>query len=95
MDGSTSVLTIAVGLYVGMSLSQFFTAITRDLFAPFIAAIFPGVQASVDKLVIQLGPVKLNIGDAIGATMNLLIAWFIVSTTLPYLKSYAPIGGRR
>jgi large-conductance mechanosensitive channel len=95
MDGSTSVLTIAVGLYVGMSLAQFFTAITRDLVAPFIAAIFPGVQASVDKMVVQVGPVKLNIGDAIGATMNLLIAWLVVSTTLPYLKSYAPIGGRR
>jgi large-conductance mechanosensitive channel len=95
MDGSTSVLTIAVGLYVGMSLSQFFTAITRDLVTPLIAGIFPGVQASVDKLVINLGPVKLSIGDAISATLNLLIAWFVVSTTLPYIRTYAPIGGRR
>lgn len=95
MDGSTSVLTIAVGLYVGMSLSQFFMAITRDLFTPFLAAIFPGVQASVDKFVIQIGPVKLNIGDAIAATANLLITWFVVTMTLPYLKTYAPIGGRR
>ena len=95
MDGSTSVLTIAVGLYVGMSLSQFFTAITRDLVTPLIAGIFPGVQSSVDKLVINLGPVKLSIGDAISATLNLLIAWFVVSTTLPYIRTYAPIGGRR
>lgn len=95
MDGSTSVLTIAVGLYVGMSLSQFFTAITRDLVTPLIAGLFPGVQASVDKLVINLGPVKLSIGDAISATLNLLIAWFVVSTTLPYIRTYAPIGGRR
>jgi len=95
MDGSTSVLTIAVGLYVGMSLAQFFTAITRDLFTPFLAALFPGVQASIDKFVVQIGPVKLNIGDAIAATVNLLIAWLIVSITLPYLKTYAPIGGRR
>lgn len=95
MDGSTSVLTIAVGLYVGMSLSQFFTAITRDLITPLIAGVFPGVQASVDKLVINLGPIKLSIGDAISATLNLLIAWFVVSTTLPYIRTYAPIGGRR
>lgn len=95
MDGSTSVLTIAVGLYVGMSLSQFFTAITRDLVTPLIAGVFPGVQASVDKLVINLGPIKLSIGDAISATLNLLIAWFVVSTTLPYIRTYAPIGGRR
>ena len=95
MDGSTSVLTIAVGLYVGMSLSQFFTAITKDLITPIIAGIFPGVQSSVDKFVIQLGPIKLSIGDAISATLNLLIAWFVVSTTLPYIRTYAPIGGRR
>jgi large-conductance mechanosensitive channel len=95
MDGSTSVLTIAVGLYVGMSLSQFFTAITRDLFTPFLAALFPGVQSSVDKFVIQIGPLKLSIGDAIGATINLLITWLVVTVTLPYLKTYAPIGGRR
>jgi large-conductance mechanosensitive channel len=95
MDGSTSVLTIAVGLYVGMSLSQFFTAITKDLVTPLIAGIFPGVQSSVDKFVVQLGPIKLSIGDAISATLNLLIAWFVVSTTLPYIRTYAPIGGRR
>jgi len=95
MDGSTSVLTIAVALYVGMSLAQFFTAITRDLVTPILAAIFPGVQSSVDKFVIQIGSVKLNVGDAIAATMNLLIAWFVVSMTLPYVKTYAPIGGRR
>lgn len=91
----TSVLTVAVGLYIGITLSQFFTAITRDLITPFLAAIFPGVQSSVDKFVVQLGPIKLSIGDAIAATLNLLIAWVVVSTTLPYIKSYAPIGGRR
>lgn len=91
----TSVLTVAVGLYIGITLSQFFTAITRDLVTPFLAAIFPGVQASVDKFVVQLGPIKLSIGDAIAATLNLLIAWVVVSMTLPYIKSYAPIGGRR
>jgi large-conductance mechanosensitive channel len=95
MDGSTSVLTIAVGLYVGMSLAQFFTSIARDLITPILAGVFPGAQSTADKLVIQIGSVKIQIGDAIGATINLLIAWFIVSTTLPYLKTYAPIGGRR
>jgi large-conductance mechanosensitive channel len=95
MDGSTSVLTIAVGLYVGMSLSQFFTAITRDLVTPILAGLFPGVQQSVDKVVVQIGTVKINVGDAIAATMNLLIALLVVNITLPYVRTYAPIGGRR
>lgn len=95
MDGSTGILTVAVGLYVGMTLAQFFTAITRDLITPVLAGLFPGVQSSVDKVVVQVGTIKLNVGDAIAATMNLLIAWLVVSLTLPYVRTYAPIGGRR
>jgi large-conductance mechanosensitive channel len=87
--------TIAVGLYLGFALSQFFTAITRDLVTPLIAGVFPGVQQSVDKVVIQVGPVKLNVGDAIGAVMNLAIAFLVVSMTMPYVRAYAPMGGRR
>jgi len=87
--------TIAVGLYLGFALSQFFTAITRDLITPLIAGVFPGVQQSVDKVVIQVGPVKLNVGDAIGAVMNLAIAFLVVSMTMPYVRAYAPMGGRR
>ena len=95
MDSSTSLLTIAVAFYVGMSLSSFFTAITRDLVAPLLASVFPGVQSSVDSYVITVGTVKLKIGDAIAATMNLFIVFLVVSVTLPYIKTYAPIGGRR
>jgi large-conductance mechanosensitive channel len=95
MDSSTSILTIAVGLYVGMTLAQFFTAITRDLVTPVLAGVLPGVQSSLDKVVVQIGTVKINVGDAIAATMNLAIAWLVVSVTLPYVRTYAPIGGRR
>jgi large-conductance mechanosensitive channel len=95
MDSSTSILTIAVGLYVGTTLAQFFTALTRDLVTPVLAGLLPGVQSSLDKVVVQIGTVKLNVGDAIAATLNLLIAWLVVSMTLPYVRTYAPIGGRR
>ncbi len=88
-------LTIAVGLFAGMSLSQFFTAITRDLITPILASVFPGVQSSVDKFIVQVGPIKLSIGDAIASTMNLFIAFLVIKMTLPYIKTYAPIGGHR
>ena len=88
-------MTFAVAFYIGTALSQFFGAITRDLFTPVIAGLLPGAEKSLDKIVINLGPVKLNVGDAIGATLNLLIAFFVVSMTLPYIKAYSPVGGRR
>jgi hypothetical protein len=51
--------------------------------------------SKIDKVVIQIGSVKLNVGDAIAATLNLFIAFLVVNTALPYIKTYAPIGGRR
>lgn len=95
MDGSTSVVTIAVALYIGMAMAQFFGAITRDLVTPLLAGLFPGVGAAADKLTIQVGSIKLNVGDALAATMNLMIAYVVVNMTLPYIRTYAPIGGRR
>lgn len=96
MDGNnTSIITIAVGLYLGMAIAQFFTAITRDLLTPIFSGIFPGAQKTADAVVIQIGSVKLSIGDAIAALFNLAIAYGIVNLTLPYLRSYAPVGGRR
>ena len=90
-----TVMTFAVAIYIGTALSQFFGAVTRDLITPVIAGLLPGAEKSLDKIVINVGPVKLNVGDAIGATLNLLIAFFVVSMTLPYIKAYSPVGGRR
>jgi len=91
-----TIMTFAVAIFLGGALTQFFSAITRDLIAPVIAGAIPGAQQSLDKIVIQVGPVKLDVGDAIGATLQLAIAIFVVYATLPYIRAYSPIaGGRR
>jgi large-conductance mechanosensitive channel len=95
MDGQPSIVTIAVAIYIGAALFKFFDAITRDLVTPLLAGLLPGATQTIDKITIQLGPVKLSIGDAVGATINLAIAYLVVSVTLPFVKTYAPIGGRR
>ena len=93
MDSGT--MTLAVAFYLGFALSSFFGAITRDLVTPIITGIFPGVEQSLDKIVVTIGPVKLNIGDAIGASFNLAIAFFVLWVTLPIVRAYSPVGGRR
>lgn len=93
MEGST--MNLAVAFYLGFALSAFFTAIAKDLVTPVIAGIFPGVEQSLDKITVSIGPIKLNIGDAIGAALNLAIAFFVLYTTLPLLRTYSPVGGRR
>ena len=95
MSANETVMTFAVAIYLGFALSQFFGSITRDLVTPFVAALFPGVQQAVGQYVLSIGPIKLSIGDAIGATFNLLIAFAVVSLTLPYIRAYVPVGGRK
>ena len=89
-----TVYAIAVGFFLGGALKDFFQAVTQDLIAPF-AVLLGGVDKSVAGLTVSLGPVKLEIGKAIGAAITLLVAIFVVSVTLPYVRAYAPLTGAR
>lgn len=93
--GATTIVNFAVAFYLGAALKDFFGSISRDLIAPFIAAIFPTAQQSIDKITVQVGPIKLNIGDAIGSIINLATAFLVLYMTLPYVREYAPVGGRK
>ena len=92
--GATTIVNFAVAFYLGAALRDFFGSVAKDLIAPFIAAVFPTAQQTIDKITVQAGPVKLNIGDAIGATINLYTAFIVHYLTLPYIREYAPVGGR-
>ena len=85
---------IAVGFFLGGALKDFFQAVTQDLIAPF-AVLLGGVDKSVQGVTVSLGPVKLEVGKAIGAAITLLVAIFVVSFTLPYVRAYAPLTGAR
>lgn len=90
-----TVYTIAVGFFLGGALKDFFQAFTEELITPF-AALFGGVSKSVGGLVVQVGPVKLEIGKVIASALTLMVALFVVSVTIPYIKAYAPtIGAAR
>lgn len=91
-----TVMTFAVAIFLGSAVSQFFGAFSRDLVAPVIGGLFPGAQAGLEKWTVQVGPVKLALGDALSASVNLAIALLVVYVTLPYIRAYSPIaGGRR
>jgi len=88
-------MTFAVAIFLGSAVSQFFTAVSKDLGAPVIGGLFPGAQAGLEKWVVQVGPVKLALGDALSATVNFAIAIVVVYMTLPYIRTYSPIRGGR
>ena len=88
------VIVFALAIHVGILLSNFFNALTRDLVLPLLAPVATE-EAGVSKLVVQAGSMKFNIGDVIVQTLNLFIALGVVYVTLPYIKEYVPIAGRR
>lgn len=88
------VVTFAVAIYVGMSLTRFFNAILRDLVLPLLSPL-ASAEGDVGKLVIVVGGIKLNVGDILIQALNLAIVFAVVSFALPYLKEYVPVAGRR
>jgi large-conductance mechanosensitive channel len=88
------VVTFAVAIYVGMSLSKFFNSVLRDLVLPLLSPL-ASAEGDVGKLVIVIGGIKLNVGDLFVQTLNLAIVFAVVSFALPYLKEYVPVAGRR
>jgi hypothetical protein len=45
---------------------------------------------------VDVGPVKLKVGDAIGAMVTLVVALFVTAALMPYLRAYSPLqGGKR
>jgi large-conductance mechanosensitive channel len=90
---SSLLLTLSIAIFVGGALKDFFQSITRDLVAPLLSVFFPDTQSSVSGLTLQVGPVKLLVGDAIAATVTIGFAMLVVTFTLPYIKAYAPLKG--
>jgi len=88
------VVTFAVAIFIGMSLTKFFNALIRDLVLPLLSPLASS-EGEVAKLVVVIGGIKFNIGDLIVQTVNLGIVFAVVSFALPYLKEYVPVAGRR
>jgi len=91
----TDLLTFSLAIYIGFALSDFFKAITRDLITPLFAHLFPGAQKSISTFTVHAGPFTLPIGDALAATIHLVITLFVVSLALPYIRAYAPVVSRK
>ena len=88
-------LTFAVAIFVGNALKDFFNALIANIVMPFLAVFLPSVKG-VGDFVLEIGPIKLKVGDALAAGGTLVVALFVAALAMPYLKEYSPVqGGRR
>lgn len=100
MDGGASssrrlLLTVAVAFVTGSALKDFFSAFTNGLVIPILTAALPGLQQTVGGAEVIIGGVKVEVGKVMSATATLMLTLLVVSFTLPYIKTYAPISGAK
>ena len=53
MGADETLMTFAVAIYIGVALSNFFGAITRDLVTPLLGGLFPGAEKQLDNIVVN------------------------------------------
>jgi len=91
----SDLLTLSLAVYIGLTFVDFFKALSRDLVTPLFAPLFPGAQKSITTFTVQAGPFTLPVGDALAATVHLLVGLMLVSLVLPYIRTYAPLVSRK
>lgn len=96
MSSKSLLLTFAVGIFIGGVIKDFFQTVIASLVAPFFVLLGTDTKDSVGGLTVDVGLVKLKVGDAISATFTLVVALVVTAAVLPYIHAYSPLqGGKR
>ena len=96
MSNKSLLLTFAVGIFIGGVIKDFFQTIIASLVTPFFVLLGTDTKDSVGGLTVDVGLVKLKVGDAISATFTLAVALVVTAAVLPYIHAYSPLqGGKR
>jgi large conductance mechanosensitive channel len=70
------VIGLAVAFIMGGAAAKLVTALVTDIIMPIIGALIPG--GDWRKFVLELGPVKLLLGDFGGAIIDFVIIAFVI-----------------
>jgi large conductance mechanosensitive channel len=70
------VIGLAIGFIMGGAASRFVTALVQDMLMPFIGIMIPGGEWR--KIIVELGPIKLLIGDFTGALIDFSIIAVVI-----------------
>jgi len=77
------VIGLAVAFIIGAAATKMVTACVADIVMPVIAVLIPGGDWRTQ--VLELGPVKLLIGDFIGAIIDFAIIALVVFIVVKYM----------
>jgi large conductance mechanosensitive channel len=77
------VIGLAVAFIIGAAATKMVTAAVTDIIMPVIAALIPGGDWKKTELV--LGPIKLLVGDFVGAIIDFIIIALVVFLIVKFM----------
>jgi large conductance mechanosensitive channel len=77
------VIGLAVAFIIGAAATKMVTACVADIIMPIIAVLIPGGDWRTS--ILQLGPVKLLVGDFVGAIIDFVIIALVVFIIVKYM----------
>lgn len=77
------VIGLAVAFIIGAASTKLVTALVNDIVMPVVGALIPG--GDWRTYVLELGPVKLLLGDFLGAVIDFLIIALVVFLIVKWL----------
>ena len=96
MLDTKDIIILTAAFYLGSVVSKFFTALSEGVIAPLLA---PAASAGkgIADFKVTMGGVTLNIGEVIGALVNLIVSFILVVFGIGILRTYflSKIGARR
>jgi len=77
------VIGLAVAFIIGAAATKLVTATVTDIIMPFIAIIIPG--GDWRAAVVNLGPVKLAVGDFVGNLIDFIIIALVIFLIVKFI----------
>lgn len=77
------VLGLAVAFVIGAASTKLVTALVNDIVMPIVSVLIPGGDWRAS--ILQIGPVKILIGDFVGALIDFLIIAAVVFVVVKFL----------
>jgi len=77
------VIGLAVAFIIGAAATKMVTATVNDIIMPIIGALIPG--GDWRTTVVQAGPIKLLVGDFVGAIIDFIIIALVVFLVVKYM----------
>jgi large conductance mechanosensitive channel len=77
------VVGLAVAFIIGAAAAKLVSALVNDIIMPIIAVLIPG--GDWRAFVLQVGPVKLLLGDFAGALIDFVIVAFVIFMIVKYI----------